>query len=69
MRAASVNQNEAAKQVVPNTVLGGMRHTAPILNGSQLPQASISFHVLPGRGSEKAFNECLGVSNILRSVA
>ncbi len=33
--------------------------------GSQLLLASSSSNVLHGRGSEKAFNECLGVSNVI----
>ncbi len=37
--------------------------------GSQLLLASTSSNVLLGRGSEKAFNECLGVSNVFPSVA
>ncbi len=32
--------------------------------GSQILRASTSSKVLLGRGSEKAFDECLGVSNI-----
>ncbi len=35
--------------------------------GSQLVQASTSSHVLLGRGIEKAFNGCLGVSGVLVS--
>ncbi len=37
--------------------------------GSQLLLTSTSSKVLLGRGSEKAFNECLGVSNVFPSVA
>ncbi len=35
--------------------------------GSQLLLASTSSNVLLGQGSEKAFNECLGVSNVFPS--
>ncbi len=35
---------------------------------SLLLLASTSSNVLLGRGSEKAFNECLGVSNVFPSV-
>ncbi len=37
--------------------------------GSQLLLTLASSKVLLGRGSEKHFNECLGVSNIFPSVA
>ncbi len=35
--------------------------------GSQLLLTSTSSNVLLGRGSKKAFNECLGVSNVFPS--
>ncbi len=61
----SVYQNEASKQVVSSaSLIGGMRHS-----GNQLLLASTSSHDLPGRGSEKAFNECLGASNVFPSAA
>ncbi len=37
--------------------------------GSQLLLSSPSFHVQLWRGSEKAFNECLGVSNVFPTAA
>ncbi len=39
------------------------------LIGSQLLLASTSSRVLLRRGSEKAFNECQGVSNVFPSAA
>ncbi len=37
--------------------------------GSQILLTSASSKVLLGRGSEKAFDECLGVSNVFPSAA
>ncbi len=34
--------------------------------GSQFLLASTSSKVLPGRGSEKAFDDCVGVSNVFQ---
>ncbi len=38
-------------------------------SGSQLLLASTNSKVLLGRGSEKALNECIGVSNVFPSAA
>ncbi len=44
-------------------------HTTKSKMGSQLLLTSTSSHVQLWRGSEKAFNECLGVSNVFPTAA
>ncbi len=43
-------------------------HTTTRKIGSKRLQASTSSNILLERGFEKAFNECLGVSNVFPSV-